>query len=174
LTPERQFLYVRAQNVEQGHSGVDQRLEHLLATAAGDVGNVALQVLVPLERRLPHPLLGIHARLGPELHGGSLVLVVAPAVMLLGEPPLGTRHPPHEVSHPPYAVAAVTHSMEATSTTWAATAELESEERPEKTVVGCHDDGAVGEHGRQRHGARREAIGERRVRLGGRGVQRQP
>ena len=134
MTPGRQFLYVRAQNVEQGHSGVDQRLQHLLATAAVDVGNVALQVLVPLERRLPHPLLGLHARLGPELLGGSLVLVVAPAVMLLGEPPLGVRHPAHKVSYPPYAVAAVTHGMEATSTTWAA-AELESKERPEKTTV---------------------------------------
>ena len=109
--------------------------EHLLATAAADVGNVALQVLVPLERRLPHPLLGLHARLGPKLHGGRLVLVIAPTVMLLGEPPLGTPHPAHEVSHPTYAVAAVTHGMEATSTMRAAATELESKEGPEKTTA---------------------------------------
>jgi len=180
----------RAENVEQGHSGVDQRSEHLLA-AAVNVGDAALQVLVPLERRLPRFLLRLHARLGPELHGGRLVLLAAAAaaVLLLGGPPLGARHPAHEVGHLPYTVAAAGprrvrragESRGGGGDPARSGGDLDDaggsggvgergEAGEDGRGAGRHGDGGVGERGRERRSVRGEALGERRGRLGGHGA----
>jgi hypothetical protein len=138
---------------------------------------------VALERRLPRPLLGLHACLGPELRGGRL-LVLVDAFLLLGGAPLGARHPAHQVGHPPYAVAAGPRRVRRSrggGDPARRGGDLDAgggggvgergDAGEDGGGAGGHGGGRVGDRGRERRGVGREALGERRGGPGGHGAR---